>query len=162
MKNQTTAYSKTQVYLHWITVALIAFQFLLHGEISVLFRARMEGFVPDVPTMSPHAIVGAIMMIVIFWRLWLRFKYGVPTVPQSNQLLAKLGSKAVHISIYVLLVANASFGLVAWVFSLQFASFLHIITAYALLTIIYAHIFAALFHHFVLKNNVLKRIVGKS
>ncbi|MCF6327721.1 MAG: cytochrome b/b6 domain-containing protein [Devosiaceae bacterium] len=162
MKKQPDTYSKIQIYLHWITVALIAFQFLLHGEISVLFRARMEGFVPNIPTLSPHAIVGTIMLIVILWRLWLRFKYGVPAVPKSKKLLAKLGSKAMHISIYVLLIANAFFGLGAWVFGLQFSSLLHIITAYALLTIIYAHIFAALFHHFVLKNNVLKRIVGKS
>lgn len=161
MKNQPQTYSKIQIYLHWITVALIAFQFLLHGEISVLFRARMEGFIPDIPTLSPHAIVGTIMLVIILWRLWLRFSHGVPTIPKSDKLLAKLGSRAMHIALYVLLVANALFGLVAWLFGLQFSSLLHIFTAYALLTIIYAHIFAALFHHFVLKNNVLKRIVGR-
>ncbi len=161
MKTPPDTYSKTQIYLHWIVVALISFQFLLHGEISVLFRARMAGFVPDVPTASPHAIVGTIMLVLIFWRLWLRFKHGVPAIPKSKKLLARLGSKAMHIAIYVLLIANSFFGLGAWLFSLQFSSLLHIISAYALLTLIYLHIFAGIFHHVVLKNNVLKRIVGK-
>ncbi len=162
MKNQPQAYSKTQIYLHWIVVALITFQYMLHGEISVLFQARMQGFVPDVPTASPHAIVGTIIIVLVLWRLWLRFTHGVPAIPKSEKMLAKLGSRAMHIAIYVLLITNALFGLGAWLFGLQFSSLLHIISAYALLTLIYLHVFAGLFHHFVLKNNVMKRIVGKA
>ncbi len=160
MKKSPKAYLKIQIYLHWIVVALIIFQFILHGEISLLFQYRMEGLIPNVPSASPHAIVGTIMLILIFWRLWLRFKHGVPSIPKSNRFLAKLGAKHMHILLYALLIATSFFGMLAWVFGLQLASLMHIITVYALLATIYLHIFAGLLHHFVLKTNVLKRIFG--
>ncbi len=162
MQKISKDFSKTQIYLHWIIVALVAFQYLLNRGIVLIWQERMEGKIANEPSLNPHVIVGVIIFILMLWRLWLRFSHGVPALPESESKIAAILAKIITISFYILLIILPLSGISAWILGLQLPALIHVIGTNILLAIIVLHIGAALLHHFVLKTNVLKRIVGRN
>ena len=160
MKSTPEKFSKTQIYLHWLIAALIAFQFLFHDEISLIWYERMQGKIPNVASLNLHALIGFIILILVLWRLWLRFKLGVPALPESKSKIAGLIAKATHYLFYILLVTMSFSGAAAWFLGIKQPAFVHVLSGNILIAIIALHIAAALAHHFILKTNVLKRIIG--
>ncbi len=153
-------FSKAQIYLHWIVVALVAFQYLLSDGISSLWEKRMDNLIPNEPSFNPHVLVGVIILLLALWRLFLRFKHGVPALPASENKIASLVAKATHILFYVLLIGMPFSGAGAWFLGIEQLADLHALASNIFLALIIIHILAALLHHFVLKTNVLRRIVG--
>jgi len=160
MTKSPQTFSKTQIYLHWLVVALVAFQYLLSEGINKLWKARMDGLVENVPSPNPHVIVGVIILVLVLWRLYLRSTRGVPPLPKSELPFVGMIAKAVHILFYVLLIGLPLSGAVAWFFGIKQSALSHGLGTKLLLAVIILHIAAALLHHFVLKTNVLKRMLG--
>lgn len=154
-------YSKTQIALHWLVAALVAFQILLHEGISELWEDRMSGAIANAPSPNPHAIVGIIIFALAIWRVTLRFTQGVPALPEGESPLLKLVAAGTHVLFYVLLIGMPISGGVAWFFGLPLPAEAHGLASKLLIVLILLHIAAALFHHFWLKTDVLKRMVGK-
>ncbi len=161
MQKNSENFSKTQIYLHWIIVALVALQYLLNKGIVLAWQERMEGKIANEPSLNLHVIVGAIILILMLWRLWLRFSHGVPALPESENKIATILAKIVHIGFYLLLIGLPLSGMSAWILGLQLPALFHVIGTNILLAIIVLHIGAALLHHFVLKTDVLKKIIGR-
>lgn len=153
-------FSKAQIYLHWVVVALVAFQYLLSDGISSLWEKRMDNLIPNEPSFNPHALVGVIILLLALWRLFLRFKHGVPALPASENKIAGLVAKVTHILFYILLIGMPFSGAGAWFFGIEQPANLHALASTIFLALIIIHILAALLHHFVLKTNVLRRILG--
>ncbi len=153
-------YSKTQIYLHWIIVALVTFQFIIGDRIASTWEKRMDGTIPNEPSFNPHVLVGIIILLLVIWRLFLRFNHGVPALPQNEKPIAGLIAKATHYLFYILLIAIPLLGAGAWFLGIKQPAFTHTLAANILLALIALHILAALMHHFVLKTNVLKRMLG--
>jgi len=57
------SYSRAQVALHWITVMLIAGQYLLHDGIEAAWHARLDGSLPNAPFPNPHVVVGMLVLL---------------------------------------------------------------------------------------------------
>ncbi len=155
-------YSKSQIYLHWIIVILVAFQIFSGNAIGALWQDRLDGVVPNEPSPTPHTIVGILILILMLARLYLRMTRGVPPLPESEKPAAGMVAKAMHALFYILLIAMPLSGIAAWFFGLELPALLHSLARLVLIPIILIHIAAALMHHFVLKTDVLKRIVGKN
>ncbi len=160
MTNAPEKFSKAQIYLHWAVVALVAFQFILSAGIKSLWEKRMDGTIPNEPSFNPHILIGVIILLLVVWRLFLRFKHGVPALPKSEKPIAGLIAKATHYLFYILLIGMPLSGAGAWFLGLKQPAFTHGLAAKLLLALIVLHILAALLHHFVLKTNVLRRILG--
>lgn len=157
-----TTYSKTQIILHWLIAAMVAFQILFHDGITSLWKQRMDGTVPNVSTPNPHAIVGILILVLVLVRVYIRIKRGVPALPASEKPMMGMIAKATHFLFYALLVGMPFTGAAAWFFGFEVPALVHGFASTALMTLIFLHIAAAILHHFVLKTDVLKRMLGRS
>lgn len=169
-----TTYDRTSIALHWLTAVLVLTQFVL---------AQIWGFVPRptkhlliVAHMSFGILSTAVLLLRILWRLSPRHQ----TPPASTGWI-ELAAKAVHDLLYTLLIPVAVLGFVLrWsgnesmsFFGLQinppFAPFsktthhnvgeAHELVGWAIVVLAAFHAAAALFHHFIVHDNVLVRML---
>jgi cytochrome b561 len=169
-----TVYDNVSIALHWLTVLLVLSQFAL-AETWGWF-ARPTRHLMVVTHMSFGIILSAVIVIRIVWRL-------IPghQMPAAVSGWTELASKAVHYLLYFMLAAEAVLGFVLrWsgkesmsFFGLQlappFAPFskpahhligeIHNLNGWAIIILATGHAAAALYHHYVLRDRVLSRML---
>lgn len=176
-KEPNTRYHPLQVSLHWLVVILIFATFLLGKYMSGLPNESGKIF-----SLGVHMALGFIIILVMAARLIARFRLPKPApVTAGNAFFDWIG-KAVHYALYVLVllmaVSGISLSLQSGLTPIVFggsgtplptdfyaftARMLHGVIAPALLILIGLHVGAALYHQFVLKDNLLSRMgYGKS
>lgn len=172
-----TRYDSVAIGLHWTTALLVVAQFAL---------AELWDFFPR-PThrlmVVTHMSFGIILTVVIVARIIWRLIPG-HQVPSTEVGLVRLASKGVHYILYVLLACEAVLGfLFRWsggeamsFFGLlippPFAQWsrashhlvaeLHNWNGWAIVIIAFGHALAALYHHYVLHDRVLRRMLPGS
>lgn len=155
-------YSVLQIGLHWTVAFLVLFQFVAHEAIENAWGA----FVGNTPADPEgrgwaylHVVSGQLIFLLALWRLWLRFKLGAPPLPANEPKPLKFIAKATHFLIYALIIGMPLSGSVAWFAGVREAALAHVLAKNVLLALIILHVAGALFQHFVLKSNVLSRMV---
>jgi len=152
-------YSKLQVFLHWTTLILVLFQFLSPSGIGEVFKLRLENKDLEVGVLvSLHIAVGTLIILFIFSRVWMRFSGLVPQDQSDGQSSLIILARIVHFSMYGVLLLLPVTGGIAW-FQLSIdARNFHEFLRPVLLSLVLIHVLATLFHHFVQKQNILKRM----
>jgi cytochrome b561 len=170
-----TTYDGVAIALHWATAALVIVQFL--NGITWDYWAK-----PTRQSLeSIHISLGVLLTAVIAVRLIWRWLPGHQVSPLEVGWV-RIASKAVHFLLYALLAAQAATGF-AWRWAQGhpagfFGLFgipgpfgeqprpvrmqlheLHEWMAYAIAALAAAHALAALYHHYVLKDPVLARML---
>lgn len=153
-------YTRLQIILHWLIFALIAAQFIFHDAISDAFRSlvRTGGFDAN-PLVFQHVFTGILILILVGWRFFIKSRRGAPTLPENEPALLKLAAHGTHILLYLLMVFVPITGLVAWFSISRGAGEVHEVLKSVLLVVILLHIAGALFQKFVLKSNVMERMI---
>jgi len=159
---QPTSYSRAQIILHWTIAALVFFQILMHDGIVKVWDGRMEGMLPNQPTINPHAVAGALILVLVLWRLVLRRRRGVPGLPEGEHPTLKALATGMHAALNLLLILMALSGMAAWISGVEAIGEGHSIARLALVPLVLLHILAALYHHFWLKTDVLRRMFGRA
>lgn len=159
---QPTSYSRTQIALHWTIAALVVFQILMHDGIVKVWDGRMEGMLPNQPTINPHAVAGALILVLVLWRLVLRRRRGVPGLPEGEHPAVKALATGMHAALNLLLILMAFSGMAAWISGIEAIGEAHSVARGALVPLVILHILAALYHHFWLKTDVLQRMLGRA
>ena len=172
-----STYDRTSIWLHWATALLVVVQFAM-AEVWDWFakptRHAME---------SIHVSLGILLAAVIVTRLVWRLLPG-RQVESLESGPVKAASKAVHYLLYALLVAQVSLGFL-WrlaqgeplgFFGLfvipspmdaadratrRFYHSWHENVGWAIVILAAAHAFAALYHHYALKDRVLVRMLPR-
>ena len=167
-------YDNVAVTLHWLTAVLVVLQFAL---------GQTWGWFPR-PTrhlmVATHMSFGIILAVVVLTRLLWRFvlRHHMPSLETG---LVKVASTAVHLLLYALLVTEAVLGFLSrWegneamsFFGLQIPSpftgegqkvahqlqDIHNWVGWAIIILAFGHALAALYHHYFLKDRVLKRML---
>ena len=172
-----TNYDNVAVALHWATAVLVVIQFALAVTWDDFSKPTQESM------QSLHVSLGVLLTAVIIARIVWRLIPG-HHVPSLEVGWVKLASKAVHYLLYALLVAQACLGF-AWrwaqghdvrffgLFAIPgpygqlargtrhtIAEF-HEYIGWAIVIIAFAHALAALYHHYALKDRVLRRMLPK-
>jgi cytochrome b561 len=154
-----TGYTRAQIALHWVTVALVALQFILHDTMSDAWEAVEDGAAVVIsPLVSQHVFAGALIAILTFVRLGLRLTHGAPPPPEAEHPALKVLGHAAHWAFYALLILLPVSGAVAWFNAVEPAAEAHEVLTTLLLALIALHVAAALFHQFILKTNLLARM----
>jgi cytochrome b561 len=154
-----TGYTRAQIALHWITVLLVALQYILHDAMSEAWEAVVAGTeVVFHPLVSLHVFAGALVAILTFIRLGLRLSHGAPPPPESEHAALKLVAHATHWAFYALLILMPVSGAVAWFNNVEPAAEAHEAMKVVLLALIALHVVAALVHQFVFKTNLMARM----
>jgi len=169
-----TSYDRVAIALHWMTALLVVANFAL-AQTWDWFSKPTAGLMEDT-----HMSFGVLLTIVVVARLVWRWLPG----HQMSSLEAgwvKLASKATHYLLYGLLAAEAALGFAfRWgagrpmeFFGLQIPPLiaemsrpqrhqlreLHEWIGWAIIVLALLHALAALYHHYVLKDRVLERML---
>ena len=169
----TTRYDTPTIALHWATALLVALLWAIGETIDFAPKGPLR-----VDYTSLHIVLGALLGLVLLARLAWRHTRGARLPVEGPRLLA-LAAQAVHWLLYLLVGGTVALGLVtAWaqgrslfgLFSLpSFAPgdralahlifSLHSLGATAVLILAGLHAAAALGHHYVLRDETLRRML---
>ncbi len=145
-------YSATQIALHWLTAALVIAAFASSDAMEDAFESRLEGAVGGPPL---HAWFGIAALVTVLTRLALRYRLGAPS-PAAAFSGARAAAVWGHRLLYALLVIVPLGGMATWLTVMEGSP--HGFLGQALLVLALGHAIVALVHHFLLKDDTLRRI----
>jgi cytochrome b561 len=149
---ETVKFTKTARTLHWITLLLIISQFTSHFLI--------DSFPENDPAAGPfklmHGSGGLLILLLTAFRIFWRWRHRPPALDGIAGWQINASAWA-HRLIYVLLIAQPVSGMIA-VNKPAFGA-VHGALSVLLLLILAVHVGAALWHHFIAKDAVLRRMI---
>jgi cytochrome b561 len=169
----TERYGLTAIAFHWIAVVLIIGVGTL-GLLHDSWPKRTQTF-----WINSHALLGLLVWVLVMIRFWWRRRHAPPPLPADVGELARRLSGPVHGLLYVLMFIIPILGIVTFIwhgrvfnfglFQLNFgvhsnrAIFhptedIHGYLAYVLFALAGIHALAALWHHFIRHDGVLRRM----
>lgn len=170
-----TNYDGVAIFLHWATALLVIVQFAMANLWDSFDKPTRQGLE------SIHVSLGVLLSAVVLARIVWRLIPGHQR-PAVVSGWVQLASKAVHYLLYLLLVAQAALGF-GWRWAqghpVEFFGLfgipgpygelgrptrhifhdLHVNVAWAIVIIARLHALAALYHHYFLRDRVLKRML---
>ena len=178
IRNNSQRWGSVSIGLHWLTALVI-----IGLSIVGLIMTELPNSPFKMQVYALHKSFGLTVLALTLLRLAWRFLAGTPdNLPGSR--LQQLAAKAVHGLMYFLLLAmplsgwlfNSAAGFpLRWFNLVQLPKFftgynpalkelaheLHETGFYLLAALLLVHAGAALFHHYVFKDDTLKRMTGK-
>ncbi len=168
-------YDGVSMLLHWLTAALVITLWTLGQTLDFFPKGA-----PRLAALSVHMVLGMLVGAVVLVRIGWRSSAG-RRLPSADEGWLDLLAKAAHYGLYLLLVLTVAFGLArAWVhglhvfnwFTFQRPAFatrpvirtiseLHSDLADLLVIVAGAHAAAALMHHYVMRDSVLRRMLPR-
>lgn len=169
-----TRYDGVTIALHWLTAALVLEQFLI-AQVWGLFDRPFRQTL-----LTTHTSLGIVLAAVIIARIAWRAIPGHQLIVERTGWV-EVASKTIHYVLYGLLAGEVVLGFAArWTDNKPLSFFgalipaplgpfskgtQHIIVnahgwiAWSIVILVAAHAAAALFHHYVLRDDVLKRML---
>lgn len=174
----TVRYAAPARYIHWITAALVSV-IIVVGLWIAYFRPEEEGF--KLRLYNIHESLGVIVWVLTLIRLVYRRRHPPPPLPADTPAAIRIAARANHIALYVLLLTLPVFGFLAtnaWGFPLsvfgvlplpspvgkdeelaKVLALVHRIGALSIIALIAAHIAGVLYHTFIRKDGLLRRML---
>jgi cytochrome b561 len=154
------AYSRAQIALHWSIVALVAAQYIFKDAIATAWTSwRETGAFAFSPLIPAHMAGGGLILALVLWRIALRKTRGAPAAPADESPAIKALATVSHASLNIVLILLSISGMVAWFGGVVPAAQAHNVLKVVLLGLVVLHVMAALYHHVVLKHDVLRRMI---
>ena len=171
-------FTPAQRRLHWLMAVLIGIAYLLIEQRGLFSRGSVE----RAAMLQGHFWTGLTIFALAFWRLAVRRRHGKPPVTPKLDRLSALAGASLHAAFYLFFLVQPLLGLAtAWsdgkVLLIPFTNIalpallaenkelastleeLHGTIGTAFYWVIGIHVLAALFHHFVRKDDTLKRML---
>jgi cytochrome b561 len=171
-------YTPVAIALHWTTAALVLFMI----PAGLLMGALPEGKLQDL-LFNLHRSCGVLIFPLVFIRLIYRWRNPPPTLPDDLHPLQKLAAHLTHYALYGLLLLNPLLGWwatsaygatvnVFWLFDLpplvgqnrpfsETLFLVHSVVGITIALLIAMHIAGALYHHFIRRDRILLRMLGR-
>jgi cytochrome b561 len=176
LRNSSERYGAIAQLLHWSIVILIVGQFVLANQAE-----HTTSLMGKLGLLTKHKSFGMTVFILAFIRMTWRFVNPTPSMPDTVKGWQKPLVHLTHVGLYVLILATplcgllmssaknysvSYFGLFTWPNLVAadeqlFAIFrtTHKVLAYTMANVALFHVAAALKHHFIDKDNVLRRML---
>lgn len=179
---QVELYSRTARNFHWAIVALILVQapvgayMAYRGNTLKIWDAVTGGLY------TSHKLLGVTILAVVVCRLAYRLTHGIPAAEPTLTAWQRVASRLNHWGLYILLLCVPIAGYIGislypaldilGQFSLpavvepnreasDTAFLVHRLLGRLLVLLVAIHVAAALFHHFIRKDNVLARMLPR-
>lgn len=173
-KNTTTAYGSVTKFFHWFIFILI---------LCMLIAGFVLGYVPEAYQAvgyNLHKLTGLSILILMLMRLVWSLVNPKPNLPAGVRWYEHVLERGVHGLIYLVVIGMP---LAGWIGSVaggrpphlgrylimlpieqnkelsENAFTMHNTLAFTLITLLTIHILAALYHHFIRKDDVLRRMM---
>jgi cytochrome b561 len=176
LKNDVSRYGAIAQLFHWTIVVLIVTQFVLAEKAEDLPRGAAK-----LATLAQHKSVGITILGLALLRLGWRWLNPVPPLPASTPRWQHLAAHGSHFLLYALLLIMPVLGWfmssarnfpVSWfgIFTLpdfiepsegafKFFRAAHVTLSKVLFAVALLHIAAALKHHFIDRDDILRRML---
>ncbi len=152
----TTGYSSAQIGLHWLIAGGVLFNYIVSDGMGRALRQNLAGQEITVDIAGLHVWAGVAVLALVGLRIMLRLVRGGPR--QEPGAMGKAASAA-HGILYILMLAVPAAGAVAWFGGQSAAGEPHELLANILIAMAGLHALAALFHHYVMKDGTLRRML---
>lgn len=151
----TPGYSALQIALHWLIAVLILVAWL-SGEgaeeaMETIEKGGTAGFVP-------HVAFGLAVLALVVVRVLVRLSRGAPAAPGMPGSLAVMAADWGHRLIYLLMIAVPLGGISVFFLGLDVGE-IHGLAANVLMLVVLGHALMALYHQYVLKDGLLRRMM---
>lgn len=173
IRNTMQRYGALAQLLHWLVAAGFVVQFALAWYMEDLPNSPAK-----IELYNLHKSIGVTILAAAVLRLAWRWANPVPPMPPGSARWEELASRASHVLLYALLFAQpltglafslySSFPTIVWGVSLpdpgasqtieDTFKAIHAWLIWPILAVIAVHVAAALRHHFILKDDVLRRM----
>lgn len=154
------AYTRLQIGLHWLVAVLVLAQYASSGAIVRTHGLHLIGWRPNPTDLLLHTLhnrVGLAIVALMLGRLALRLWVGAPAPEGASAGLAGRLAQGVHFAFYAVLITEGVTGAVASYFWWPIST-AHVLLFKLLLALVAVHVGAALWHQFVRKDAVMRRI----
>jgi len=177
-KSYTNTYGPVAVALHWIIAGC-----LVCSVIMGLFIGSVEESETTEQVLAIHKSFGVTIFVLMIARLLWRLTHPAPPLPASIPASQRIAAGLTHALLYVTLLAMPIAGYIAvaargretqffglfeipqWVplsrLLSQNATTVHVYGQFLVYALLAAHIGAALYHRFILKDDVLARMLPR-
>jgi len=169
----TDRYDPGAIRFHWTMAVLI----VIVGVLGLLHDSWPKG--TQSFWINIHALIGLLVWALLMARFWWRTTHPPPPLPAEAGELSRRLSRPVHLLMYALLFVIPIFGVVTFIWHGRVFDFglfkvdfgvqknpavfnptedIHGYLAYALFTVAGLHALAALWHHLVRRDQMLRRM----
>ena len=172
-------YAASSRVLHWVTALLVVAVIIPLGLWIVYFEPKDEPL--KMRLSNIHESCGVIVFVLTLVRIWNRRRHPPPPLPAGTPQVVRVAARVSHLSLYALLVIMPVLGFLAtnaWGFPLKVfdvlpmpvplgkdedlakvLSFLHWCGAIALISLLAAHLSGVVYHTFIRRDGLLRRMV---
>lgn len=157
MKNKH--YSFFQIILHWIMAILFAVNYIFSDGMGSFFQRHLDGVTTGSDrAVTSHIFVGITFILLAVIRLATRTNHNRPEMAATSEpILIKLESH-IHNGLYLLMFVVPIAGMSALYSKIEILGKIHVLFMNLMLAIIVFHIIAGLYHQFILKDNLFRRM----
>jgi len=171
-KSGSSRYGAVAISIHWLSAILIIFQF-----ITGFWAAQLTDSGSKIDLLLLHVPIGNLVLILTVARIfWWWFFDKKPVPDSSGPHWQEVAAKAVHLLFYVIIIGMAGSGIALIFLSganevliggqagalpnfFDFSPRIpHGVGARLMLALLVLHVGAGIYHHFVLRDNTLKRM----
>lgn len=172
LKSTADRYGTVAVAIHWLSAALVlgllVSGFRAAGTVDPMAKADL---------LRVHAVVGGTVLVLTLARIaWWAFADRRPAEPAGTPLVQARAARAVHLLFYVVLIGMAASGIGMLALSgaagilfggepgplpdfMAYAPRIpHGLGAFFLVALVLAHVAAALYHQFVMRDRLIVRM----
>lgn len=155
------AYRSAQIALHWFVMIGVVIQIAIHEPMVRETTAQYAGVAldpADATLAMMHGLIGTLVFLAVLFRLWLRYRYGVPGHAQGTTSAQAVIAGLVHNALYACLLGMGITGMLTRSGVANLGD-LHFYINIAMFALILLHAGAALFNQFVRKDGTLARMI---
>jgi cytochrome b561 len=151
----TTGYSVLEIALHWIIAVLILVAWLSGEGAEEAMEAVEDG---GVAGFVPHVAFGLAILTLVIVRIFVRLSRGAPAAPGAPGSVSVMAADWGHRLIYLLMVAVPLGGASVFFLGLDVGE-VHGLAANILMLVVLGHALMALYHQYILKDGLLRRMM---
>ena len=157
-----TGYSAAQIALHWIVAVLVVAQVVLHEGMEAAYGAARGGPAAtesELLMADLHVAFGIAVFLLALLRVALRLRRGAPAPPETEHPALRFAARAVHAGFYAIILLMPLSGALAWFGGVGAAAAAHRAGMLLILVLLLLHVAGAFYQHFVLRTDVMRRIL---
>lgn len=176
LKNTSTAYGSVTQFLHWLIALLVVCMLIVGFTMGGITDKVMRGQV-----VNAHKVTGVLVLVLMLIRAGWAIINVKPGLPFQTPAWQKMAERLVHLALYAALIIMPLSGLIGAVSAgrpphigdleirlpipqdKNMAEFMfdsiHGPLAFIILFLLTIHIGAALYHHFIKRDDILRRML---
>lgn len=152
-------YSRAQILMHWGVALLLILSYISSDAMKAAWIAIHQGRDAYGNTAAAHVWIGVAVIMLAVSRLGLRLGRGAPDLPVGGHPMADRVARLTHVGLYLLIILIPASGIAAWFGGFDLSGEVHEVLFNVLMALVGLHVAGALYHQYVLKDGLIRRMM---